>query len=71
MGGLSIWHWVLFVAIIWLAVANWIAIVRILHRTGYSGWWSLLAFIPIVNVIALWRFAKARWPAVMPSVNSP
>jgi uncharacterized membrane protein YhaH (DUF805 family) len=71
MGPISIWHWVLFIAIIWLAAANWISIVRILHRAGYSGWWSLLAFIPIVNVIALWYFAKARWPALAPAVSSP
>ena len=35
---------------------------RILHRTGLSRWWFLLAFIPIVNLIAIWVLAYVRWP---------
>lgn len=35
---------------------------RILQRTGYSPWLSVLAIVPIVNLIALWVFAFARWP---------
>jgi Na+/melibiose symporter-like transporter len=38
--------------------------VKILHRTGHSGWWILRWFIPVVNLIALWIFAFGRWPAV-------
>jgi uncharacterized membrane protein YhaH (DUF805 family) len=52
-----------------LAVIYLIASVRILNRTGYSGWWSLLVLIPVVNVIALWKFSKARWPAIEPPVK--
>ena len=37
---------------------------RILKRTGYSGWWSLLVFIPFVNLCSLWLLAFVRWPAL-------
>jgi uncharacterized membrane protein YhaH (DUF805 family) len=37
------------------------AMVRILHRTGFSGWWALLVFVPFVNILAFWVFSRARW----------
>jgi len=37
---------------------------RIVKRTGHSGWWSLLAFIPLGNLIGLWLLAFVQWPAV-------
>jgi hypothetical protein len=36
---------------------------QLLRRAGLSRWWLLLAFLPVINVIALWIFAYARWPA--------
>jgi hypothetical protein len=36
---------------------------RIVKRTGHSGWWSLLVFVPLINFIALWTFAFVKWPA--------
>jgi NADH:ubiquinone oxidoreductase subunit 3 (subunit A) len=39
-------------------------VARILKRTGHSGWWALLVFLPLVNLAALWVFAFARWPAL-------
>ena len=36
--------------------------IKILHKSGYSGWWVIASFIPFVNVIMLWVFAFARWP---------
>jgi len=41
-----------------------VPVVAILRRAGYSGWWVLLWFVPVVNVLALWIFAFARWPAL-------
>jgi hypothetical protein len=35
-----------------------------MQRAGFSPWLSLLALVPVVNVIALWLFAFGRWPAV-------
>lgn len=37
---------------------------RILRRTGISGWWFLTIFVPILNVVMIWIFAFAKWPAV-------
>ena len=37
---------------------------RIMQHAGFSPWLSLLALVPVVNVIALWLFAFGRWPAV-------
>ena len=36
--------------------------VKILHKAGYSGWWIIASFIPLVNIIMYWVFAFARWP---------
>jgi hypothetical protein len=59
------WHWLLglmipMVAIVLLGVP----VANILHRTGHSRWWTVLAYIPLVNLICLWVFAFGRWPAV-------
>jgi Na+/melibiose symporter-like transporter len=39
-------------------------IIKILQKAGYSGWWVLLWFLPIGNIVALWIFAFADWPAL-------
>jgi hypothetical protein len=36
--------------------------VKIVQKAGFSGWWVILSFIPLLNVIMLWVFAFARWP---------
>jgi hypothetical protein len=58
------WHWVmplgmplLLIIIVAVPVAN------ILHRAGRSRWWTILAFVPLVNLIGLWVFAFTRWPS--------
>ena len=35
---------------------------RICTRAGFSGWWSLLVVVPLLNLIMLWVFAYAKWP---------
>ena len=35
---------------------------RILDRVGFSPFWSVLALIPFVNLLALWFFAFSDWP---------
>jgi len=37
---------------------------RIIRRAGYAGWWALAMFVPILNVVMLWVFAFAKWPAL-------
>ena len=34
----------------------------VVRKAGYSGWWVLLGFVPIVGLVMLWVFAFARWP---------
>lgn len=61
MGSFSLWHWL--IVIVFIAVVA-VPTVRIVRRSGRSGWWAILAFVPYVNLIALWVFAFVRWPAV-------
>jgi predicted ABC-type exoprotein transport system permease subunit len=61
MGSFSLMHW-LIIAIILATVLAPIA--RILGRAGFSRWWCILWAIPLLNIIALWVFAFARWPAL-------
>jgi hypothetical protein len=35
---------------------------RIFKRTGHSGWWALLMFVPVANIITLYIIAFNRWP---------
>ena len=63
MGTFSIWHWaILFsmftiVPLIYL-IPTW----KIVSKAGYSGFWSLLSLVPVVNLIMLWVFAFSAWP---------
>ncbi|MBP6020427.1 MAG: hypothetical protein KA735_13125 [Burkholderiaceae bacterium] len=36
----------------------------ILGKAGYSRAWVILAFIPVINLVALWVFAFAKWPVL-------
>ena len=39
-------------------------IVKIVRRAGFSGWWSLLFFVPLGIILGLWLLALKRWPAL-------
>jgi len=43
-----------------------VAVVRIVQRAGFSGWWTLVILVPVVNMAALWYFAFAEWPLTRP-----
>ena len=45
-----------------LIVIFGVPIARILHRSGRSRWWTIVAFVPLLNLIGLWVFAFPRWP---------
>ena len=49
-----------------VAIAFWvvflIAYIKIISGAGYSGWWVLIMFVPIVNIIMLLVFAYKEWP---------
>jgi uncharacterized membrane protein YhaH (DUF805 family) len=61
MGSLTVFHWLIVVAVLATSI---VPPVKILKKAGYSGWWVLLLFVPLVNVIALWIFALSDWPAL-------
>ena len=57
MGGFGMaFPLLLYIVLIALPVA------LIIGKAGYSRWWTILALIPMVNLIALWVFALANWP---------
>ena len=66
MMGMSIWHW--FIVTLYIAIFV-VPIAKILSRVGLSGWWSILAVIPLANIIFLWVFAFIRWPALPEESN--
>jgi hypothetical protein len=59
MGSLSIFHWLIVIVVSAIFV---VPIVKIIQKAGYSGWWVLLWFVPIANIVMLWVFAFADWP---------
>jgi hypothetical protein len=55
----SYWHWL--VMLMCMAVVIF-PVWKILTRTGNSGWWSLLAVVPFVNLLLLYGLAFGSWP---------
>jgi hypothetical protein len=45
-----------------LIVLLGVPIARVIHRSGHSRWWTVVAFLPFLNLIGLWVFAFIRWP---------
>ncbi len=37
---------------------------QLFSKAGYSGWWSFLMVLPLINLIALWVLAFSQWPAL-------
>jgi uncharacterized membrane protein (DUF373 family) len=44
------------VLVVWIGGA-------IVRKAGYSRWLSLLLLIPGLNIVLIWVFAFAKWPA--------
>jgi hypothetical protein len=59
MGGFGFGHWVIFTVMV---IAVLYPLGRILSRIGLSPFWSVLALVPFVNLIALWILALTEWP---------
>jgi uncharacterized membrane protein YhaH (DUF805 family) len=45
-----------------VAVLGIIAAVKVVSKAGYSGWWVLIGFVPIVGSIFVLVFAFSTWP---------
>jgi hypothetical protein len=56
---LSLWHVLIMLVLSLIFIIPYVMIIR---KAGYSGWWVLTMFVPLVNLIMLWVFALARWP---------
>ena len=37
---------------------------KIFSKAGYSAWWCLTVYVPVVNIIVLFWFAFAEWPVL-------
>jgi len=61
MASFGLWHWIILIAFL---VLNGIPIAKILDRVGLSKWWTIAFLVPFLNLVALWIFANARWPAM-------
>lgn len=59
---LSVWQVV--VALLSLTVMALTALLfrPIAKKAGYSGWWSLIMLVPLLNVIFIWIFSFSKWP---------
>lgn len=68
MTGFGVVHWIFFVIMVILIVYP---IGRILGRVGLSPFWSVLALIPLVNLIGLWVLAFVDWPGKSGSTDGP
>jgi hypothetical protein len=55
---------VVMVGYFWLVTLGIMGLVRILRRMGYSGYWVLVLFVPLIPAYAVWRLSKAKWPAI-------
>jgi uncharacterized membrane protein YhaH (DUF805 family) len=65
--------WPILILALVVALFVWPTI-RILHKSGRSGWWVLLWFVPVANIVMYWVFSFVRWPKVddapEPDVNA-
>jgi uncharacterized membrane protein YhaH (DUF805 family) len=59
MGSFSIWHWLI---VLLFLVPN-LMFIPAVRKTGYSAWWVVLSFIPVVGLVVLWVWAYAQWPS--------
>ena len=59
LGGISIWQ---IIIILFLVVVPLLMFRKIAKKAGYSGWWSLIMLIPLLNFAMIWVFALVEWP---------
>jgi hypothetical protein len=59
MSGYGAGHLIIFAIMIAVLIYP---IGRILGRLGFSPFWSVVAFIPLFNLIGLWVLAFVDWP---------
>jgi len=52
------------VVLVYLAilVLGIVAAVKVVTKAGYSGWWVLVSFVPLVGAVFVFIFAFSTWP---------
>ncbi len=65
--GISIWQLIILLGIIAIPILIYSPI---LNKAGFSRWWSLCIFIPVVNLLMVWVFAFIEWPVEKEHNNS-
>jgi hypothetical protein len=63
MGAFSVWHWIIFLAVL---ASVTVPFMRILPRAGIPGWVGVLGVIPLTPLIFLWILAFKKWPGDQP-----
>lgn len=61
LSGATIFTLLLYLVVVILTIIAWI---QILRKAGYSSWWILIAFVPLVNFLMFFVFAFSRWPVL-------
>jgi hypothetical protein len=41
---------------------NLLCLIKVVTKAGYSGWWVLTAFVPIMNLVMFLAFTFGKWP---------
>ncbi len=41
-----------------IILPNW----KMFSKAGFSGWWSLLMIVPVINILLEYYLAFAEWP---------
>ena len=59
MAGYGLGHWLVFAVMVAVVLYP---IGKILGRIGLSPFWSIVALVPLVNLVALWVLAFIDWP---------
>jgi hypothetical protein len=54
-----------------ITVLMLIGSISIVRKAGYSGWWVLTSFVPLLNIVMFLVFAFSDWPALRPTSYSP
>ncbi|VVE52881.1 membrane protein [Pandoraea aquatica] len=68
MDHLGIWHWLIVLLFTLIFLYPY---ARIIRRAGFSPWWVLVAFVPLLNIIMIWVFAFIQWPSLEKKSGAP